>query len=122
MARQSHKGGFVVTVELLFIVTLLVIGVAIAFPLIRNAVIAELEDSSEAIGALDQTYWISGADIIGIAISETVGSHEGASLADSIDAVGGAGDDSLSYDLLILPDFSEAGGISGGELSVFQGL
>ena len=120
MASIRQKGGFVSTVEILFIATLVVLGVAIAFPLIRNALIAELEDSSEAIGALDQAYWITGGDVIGITISSVSGSHEGTSFADSIDTTQGPGDSAKSYDLLLAPDFSEAG-LFGSEFVIPQG-
>jgi hypothetical protein len=108
--KKNKKGGFVVTVELLFIVTLLVIGVAIAFPLIRNSVIAEIEDTAEAIGALDQSYFITGADVWSASqAAEITGSHEGSQFTDDNDQQAGAGDDALSYNLLIAPDASAAG-------------
>ena len=63
MKRQTaRKGGFIVTAELLLISTILVIGLVVGLTLVRNAVVAELEDTAEAIGAIDQSYFVTGTE------------------------------------------------------------
>jgi hypothetical protein len=59
-ARRNRQGGFIVSVELLFIVTILVIGLLVGWVAVRDAVVAELSDVAEAVGALDQGYSYSG--------------------------------------------------------------
>lgn len=63
MKVQKNQKGFVVTAELLFIATILVIGLIIGWVLIRNSVIAEMSDTAASIGALDQSYAFGGATI-----------------------------------------------------------
>ena len=68
--RSLQKGkqqGFVVSVELIFIVTILVIGLIVGWVAIRNAVVAELHDVAEAVGAVDQSYSYSGTNgLVGV--------------------------------------------------------
>ena len=72
--RQRKQEGFIVTVELLFIVTILVIGLVVGWVEIRNATIAELADTAEAVGALDQGYSFPGANDL-VALTSTDGSE-----------------------------------------------
>ena len=58
--RQNREGGFIVSVELIFIVTILVIGLLVGWVAVRDAVVAELADVAEAVGALDQSYEYNG--------------------------------------------------------------
>ena len=60
MRKKENKGGFVVTSELLLIVTILVIGLIVGMVTLRNAVNTELEDVAEAIGDLNQSYDFQG--------------------------------------------------------------
>lgn len=71
---QRKQEGFIVTVELLFIITILVIGLVVGWVQIRNATIAELADTAEAIGALDQGYSFPGTSDA-IALASTQGSE-----------------------------------------------
>jgi uncharacterized membrane protein len=56
----TDEHGFVVTSELLLIVTILVIGLIVGMVVVRDAVIQELGDVAAAIGALDQSYQYNG--------------------------------------------------------------
>ena len=58
--RQRRPEGFIVTVELLFIVTIMVIGLLVGWVAVRDATVAELHDTAEAIGSLDQSYSYAG--------------------------------------------------------------
>ena len=60
--RKKTEDGFIVSAELVFIVTILVIGLVVGWVALRNAMVAELHDSAEAIGALDQSYNYSGTN------------------------------------------------------------
>jgi 3-hydroxyisobutyrate dehydrogenase-like beta-hydroxyacid dehydrogenase len=64
MARLKGKSqkGFIVTIELLLLATILVIGLIVGMVSLRDSVLAELSDASEAIGALNQSYNILGAN------------------------------------------------------------
>jgi len=57
----KKQKGFIVTIELLLISTILVIGLIVGWVMVRDATLAEMSDMSEAIGALDQSYAIAGA-------------------------------------------------------------
>ena len=57
---RKKQAGFIVTVELLFILVILVIGLITGWIVVRNAVIAELSDTAAAVGALDQSYAFTG--------------------------------------------------------------
>lgn len=52
--REEH--GFVVSAELLLILTLMICGVAVGFATVKDAIATELNDVSDAIGAVDQSY------------------------------------------------------------------
>ncbi|MCL4200857.1 MAG: hypothetical protein KJ000_00080 [Pirellulaceae bacterium] len=62
MLQQLWKddAGFVITTELLLIVTILVIGLIVGMVAVRDAVVQELGDVAAAIGALDQSYQYNG--------------------------------------------------------------
>ena len=52
----KDEAGFVVSAELIFIATLLVIGLVTGWVAVRNAVTSELTEVAQAIGAVDQSY------------------------------------------------------------------
>ena len=65
--RKGKEEGFIVSVELIFIVTILVIGLIVGWVAIRNAVVAELHDVAEGVGAVDQSFVYSGTNgLIGV--------------------------------------------------------
>jgi len=57
---SKDQRGFLLVGEVVLIVTLLVIGVIVGMTTIRDAVTAEMEDTSEAIGSLDWSYAYQG--------------------------------------------------------------
>ena len=59
-ALWRDEAGFVITSELLIIVTIAVIGLIVGYVAIRDAFVYELGDVAAAIGALDQTYSFNG--------------------------------------------------------------
>lgn len=58
---QSRKkqAGFIVSLELVLLASITVIGLIVGMTNVRDAVLAELSDISESIGALDQSYKIT---------------------------------------------------------------
>jgi Flp pilus assembly pilin Flp len=59
-ALWKDEAGFVITSELLLIVTIMVIGLIVGMVVVRDAVVQELGDVAAAIGALDQSYQYNG--------------------------------------------------------------
>lgn len=82
----SKQGGFVLTTELVLLSTVLVIGLVAGMVTMRDALTAEMEDVSEAIGHLDQTYAFNG-----IVNGEKTAAVEGSVFGDATDL--NAGDD-----------------------------
>lgn len=58
--KRQGEAGFVVTLELLFISVILVIGLVVGLVTVRDAMITELADLSEAIGVINQSYTYDG--------------------------------------------------------------
>lgn len=52
----NDEAGFLVSAELVLIFTLVFCGVAVGTAMVRDSLVAELGDVSEAIGALNQSY------------------------------------------------------------------
>lgn len=77
--------GFVVSTELVLVSTLLVIGVLIGQATLRDAVISELADTSEAINEMNQAYSYSGMTGHGASVA-------GSSFTDAIDFCEGGTD------------------------------
>ncbi|WP_416397235.1 hypothetical protein [Allohahella sp. A8] len=82
----SRQGGFVLTTELVLLSTVLVTGLVAGMVTMRDSLTAEMEDVSEAIGHLDQTYAFNG-----IVNGEKTAAVEGSVFGDSTDS--NAGDD-----------------------------
>jgi Flp pilus assembly pilin Flp len=57
---MKDEAGFVVSAELIFIATLLVIGLVAGWVAIRNTVVSELSEVAAAIGSVDQSYSFTG--------------------------------------------------------------
>lgn len=57
---RKKQAGFVINIELVLLFTILVVGILLGLVELRNSVVAELHDTAEAIGALDQTYTFAG--------------------------------------------------------------
>lgn len=68
--RKTRKAqaGFAVTVELLLLSTILVIGLVTGFAKLRDTTLAELSDTANAVGSINQSFsylgttWTDGSD------------------------------------------------------------
>ena len=56
----QDETGFIVSAELVLVATLLVIGLIVGLSEIQHAIVNELNDVSDAIGKLNQSYSFSG--------------------------------------------------------------
>jgi len=56
----SDDAGFIVSAELVLVATILVIGMIVGLVMVRNQVVQELVDVSQALGNLNQTYAFGG--------------------------------------------------------------
>lgn len=56
----QDDAGFVVSTELVLVATILVLGMIVGLTEVRNAVVQELGDVAQAIGAINQSYSFSG--------------------------------------------------------------
>lgn len=54
------EAAFVISAEMLIIMTLMVCGIVVGFVSIRDSLVGELHDVSEAIGAVSQSYNFNG--------------------------------------------------------------
>ena len=52
----NDEAGFVVTVEMILVATVLVIGLVAGLTQLRDAVVGELADTAAAFGSMDQSY------------------------------------------------------------------
>lgn len=84
---QSNKQrGFVLTSELVLIVTILVIGMTVGLVTMRDAMTAEMHDVAEAIGNLDQSYAFNG-----IENAQNTAAVNGSAFVDAVDTNAGDG-------------------------------
>ena len=58
----NDEAGFIVSAELVFVATILVIAMVVGLVCIRNQVVQELIDVGQAIGNVSQTYAYNGID------------------------------------------------------------
>ena len=82
--KAKKQGGFVLTAELVLLVTILVFGAIVGMVSMRDALNAEMDDVAEAIGAVDQGYQYQGiindqltAAITGSAWTDAVDTNAG---------------------------------------------
>jgi Flp pilus assembly pilin Flp len=66
----SDEAGFVISTELVLVATILVIGMIVGLTELRNQVVEELVDVSQAIGSLSQTYAYTGVGKSGVAYTD----------------------------------------------------
>ncbi|MEW4529474.1 hypothetical protein [Maioricimonas sp. JC845] len=59
-ALLNDEAGFVVSAELILIATILVIGLIVGLSEVQYAMVTELNDVSDAIGSLNQSYLFTG--------------------------------------------------------------
>lgn len=79
-AQARKQGGFVMTSELILIVTVMVIGMIVGLVTMRDAATAEMEDVAEAIGQLDQSYAFNG-----LKSANNTAIVDGSSFGDAVD-------------------------------------
>ena len=58
--KKKKNAGFIVTLELLLVSTILVIGLITGLVAVRDAVVTELQDSAQAIQSINQSYTYDG--------------------------------------------------------------
>jgi hypothetical protein len=63
--KTKNNGGFIVSLELLLISTILVIGLVTGLVAVRDATVHELEDTAAAINNIDQSYEYHGLEHVG---------------------------------------------------------
>jgi Flp pilus assembly pilin Flp len=81
----KDENGFVVSSELVLILTIGVIGLIVGLDAVQNAVVTELSDIASAIGASNQSYFYDGWQQISTTAG-TLASTAGSSFADQLDA------------------------------------
>ncbi len=69
-----QQAGFIVSVEIIFLVTICVIGLLVGWVSIRDAVVFELHDVAEAVGSVNQSFYYRGVyDLDPLENTETAG-------------------------------------------------
>jgi hypothetical protein len=112
MNFKKKLKGFAISSELIFLSTIVTAGLTVGMVNVRDAVVAEMSDVGDAIGALDQTYAFKG-----IVNGQTSAEVAGSGYIDAVDTV--AGD--LAEWRFIVPTGTEAGstlvtgGVAGGD-------
>lgn len=81
-------GGFIISLELVFLATICVIGLVVGWSCIRNQVVQELVDVGSAIGNLSQTYVFGGVEG---AAGHSCGFTDGGMFIDLLDFCQGVG-------------------------------
>jgi Flp pilus assembly pilin Flp len=66
----SDEAGFIISTELVLVATILVIGMIVGLTELRNQVVEELVDVSQAIGSLSQTYSYTSIGKSGVAYTD----------------------------------------------------
>ena len=85
--RGKKEAGFVINIELVLLFTILVVGILLGLVELRNSVIAELHDTAEAIGSIDQGY-----EYPGTSNGATNVTTEGSTFDDELDDTNGFDD------------------------------
>lgn len=82
---RNRQGGFIVSLEMALIATILGIGLIVGMVAIQHAMVAEMHDIAEALGELDQSFVFPGITDAG-----TGAETEGSSFQDADDTGSGA--------------------------------
>lgn len=101
---KKSQAGFVMTTELVLILSVMVIGMVVGLVTMRDSLTAEMEDVAEAIGQLDQSYAFDG-----LVNAEGTAFLEGSGFIDAIDVNAG---DTATFEFLAT-DYLETGATSG---------
>lgn len=81
----NDEAGFLVSAELVLVFTLVFCGVAVGMAVVRDSLVQELGDVSEAIGALNQSYGYNAIDAPDAVTCGSHGSCSGSGFADQKD-------------------------------------
>lgn len=114
--NRKRQGGFIVTIELLVLATVLVLGLIVGWTSLRDSVLAELSDLSESVGALSQAYSIDG-----VSNAASTASTNGSNWQDGQDSVAGAGSidmQQLSGNSSTEYSFTDVSGVTNGQENV----
>ena len=84
-ARARKQAGFVVTAELLLITTILGLGLITGYTKVRDQVLAELSDTGSAIGAINQSYSMSGTEWVNNNGLDPIATVSGFAFSDLVD-------------------------------------
>ncbi len=98
--QRRKQGGFIMTTELVLLVTTMVVGMIVGLVTMRDAVNAEMEDVAEAIGSLDQSYAFDGIKNV-----QATAEFSGSGFVDAVDTKAG---DEVTFNF-VATDFSESG-------------
>ena len=83
---MRDEAGFIVSAELVLIATILVLGLIVGLSEVQHAINTELNDVADAVGSLNQSYYISGfhksTGFLGL---ETHAFTRGSAFADAVD-------------------------------------
>jgi len=60
VSNRQKQGGFIISMELIFIATILVIGLIAGWNAVRTAVVQELADVGSAVSSVSQEYFWNG--------------------------------------------------------------
>jgi hypothetical protein len=101
---KKSQAGFVMTTELVLILSVMVIGMVVGLVTMRDSLTAEMEDVAEAIGQLDQSYAFDG-----LVNAEGTAFLEGSGFIDATDTLAG---DEATFNF-IAADFSESDAANG---------
>ncbi|MHC4876478.1 MAG: hypothetical protein ACYTGL_08260 [Planctomycetota bacterium] len=82
----NDEAGFVVSAELVLIVTLIFTAAAVGMAVARDALVQEFNDVSEMIGTLDQSYNVQGQSVAEPGGTKPHGSNNGMGFNDMGDA------------------------------------
>jgi hypothetical protein len=100
--NRHKQRGFIVTMELLLLAAILVIGLIVGMTTVRDAVVLELSDLSEAIGALNQGYRVAG-----VVNDANTASTAGSTFSDSIETNYDTGSGVALVEVSFIPAVSE---------------
>ncbi|MEX1670758.1 hypothetical protein AB4876_17705 [Zhongshania guokunii] len=84
--RKSKQGGFVLAAELTLMSTMMVAGVTVGMATMRDSMLAEMEDVSESIGSLNQSF-----SYAGVRSGHGTAAIAGSGFRDSVDTNAGDG-------------------------------
>ncbi len=106
--KGKKQGGFIMTTELVLLVSTLVVGMIVGLVSMRDAVNAEMEDVAEAIGSLDQSYAFDGIKNV-----QSTAEFAGSGFVDAVDTNAG---DQVTF-TYVTTDFSETEAAIGATAS-----